>query len=295
MQRQLRYLALAPAVVFLAYGCKRVSAQNEAVEGENGAVAAAAVSEAGGDVTSGENAAMPKENEALAALGRMSNYLRSLKNFEVKATVTTEDVLQDGSKVQSSKRVDAVVSRPNKLRIQLGSEFKKRLYVYDGSTFTVFAPRQNVYATIDAPKTLPELATLLEDKYDIELPLVDLMRWGAAGSAADGVIGARDIGPANIEGVTTEQYVFRNDGVDWQVWIQEGEYPLPRKLVLTTLTDEARPEHQATYEWNLAPSFDDDAFKFTPPPGSKKITIAEARAIRAAEEKAAQKTGGTTK
>ena len=160
MQRQLRYLALAPAVVLVAYGCKRVSAQNEAIEGENAAVAAA-VATADGDVSSTVSAAMPKESDALNALNRMSNYLRTLKNFEVKATVTTEDVLEDGSKIQTNQRVDAVASRPNKLRIQLGGEFKKRLYVYDGSTFTVFAPRQNVYATVDAPKTLPELATTI--------------------------------------------------------------------------------------------------------------------------------------
>ncbi|HMC57512.1 MAG TPA: DUF2092 domain-containing protein [Gemmatimonadaceae bacterium] len=289
MMQKLRYLALASAAAWAVTGCKRVSAQNEVVEGENAAVAAAA-NTAGGDVSSSVNAPMPKEADALSALGRMSTYLRTLKNFEVKATVTTETVLDDGSKMTTAQRVEAVASRPNKLRIQLSSDRKKRLFVYDGKTFTMFAPRQNVFAVVDAPNTIQALATMLEDKYDIELPLVDLVRWGAAGSAADGVSGARDVGPAEIDGVTCEQYIFRNDGLDWQVWIQQGEYPLPRKLVLTTLTDEARPQHTAIYEWNLAPSFDESAFAFVAPAGAKKITVAEARAVRAAE----QKQGGTS-
>ena len=58
---------------------------------------------------------------------------------------------------------------------------------------------------------------------------------------------------------------FRQDGLDWQVWIQLGDYPLPRKVVLTTLTDEARPQYVATFTWNLAPSFNEAAFSVVPP------------------------------
>ena len=60
-----------------------------------------------------------------------------------------------------------------------------------------------------------------------------------------------------------------------QIWIQQGDYPLPRKLVLSTLTDEARPQHTSVYTWNLAPSFDDAAFVFDPPSGAQKIVFAE--------------------
>ena len=37
---------------------------------------------------------------------------------------------------------------------------------------------------------------------------------------------------------------------------------LPRKLVITTKTDEARPQHAVVYTWNLAPSFNEGAFTF---------------------------------
>jgi hypothetical protein len=41
---------------------------------------------------------------------------------------------------------------------------------------------------------------------------------------------------------TCEHYAFRQEGLDWQIWIQ-GDYPLPRKFVIRTLTDDARPQH----------------------------------------------------
>ena len=83
------------------------------------------------------------------------------------------------------------------------------------------------------------------------------------------------VGPSQIGGVTCGHYAFRQEGLDWQVWIQLGDYPLPRKLVLTTLTDEARPEYVATYTWNLAPSYNDEGFTFTPPAGAGRVVLAD--------------------
>jgi hypothetical protein len=59
----------------------------------------------------------------------------------------------------------------------------------------------------------------------------------------------------------------------WQVWIQSGAYPLPRKLVITTMSDDARPEHTAVYTWNLAPSFNEAAFVFEPPAGAGRVLL----------------------
>jgi len=51
-------------------------------------------------------------------------------------------------------------------------------------------------------------------------------------------------------------------------------FPLPRRLVITTLTDDARPQHSDTLTWNLAPSFNDDAFVFNPPADAKRVVLA---------------------
>ena len=220
------------------------------------------------------------DTAATGALTRMGAYLRTLKSFEIKGNVTREEVAEDGQKIQIASKVDVVAERPNRLRAELASDRKRRLYFYDGSTFTVFAPRQNFYATVSAPSTLNELANHLEDTYDIELPFVDLFRWGTPEGNVNVITAAVDVGPSEVEGVTCEQYAFRQEGLDWQVWIQAGQFPLPRKLVVTTLTDEARPQYSATYTWNLAPSFDKSSFVFEAPKEAKKIAIADVRAIK---------------
>jgi hypothetical protein len=165
--------------------------------------------------------------------------------------------------------------KPDRLRLTTSSDRKERLFLYDGKNFTLFAPRKNFYSTVPAPPTIRELADRLDTQYGIEMPFVDLFRWGTPQSNAKDITAAADIGPSVIDGVTCEQYAFRQPGLDWQVWIQEGDFPLPRKLVLTTTTDDARPQYEAVYTWNLAPSVDADAFAFVPPKDAKQIPIVD--------------------
>ena len=190
---------------------------------------------------------------AIAALQKMGTYLRTLKSFGVHAMVTTEDVMEDGEKIQRSNVTDLIAVRPNKMRVDIADQRQPRTLYYDGKTFTMWAPRVKYYATAPAPATIGELVDTLDAKFDIDVPFVDLFRWGTPESDVSDITDATDIVPVSINGVTCEQYAFRQKGLDWQVWIQNGEYPLPLKLVLTTTTDDARPEHSSLYTWNLAP------------------------------------------
>ena len=219
----------------------------------------------------------------MEALNKMGAYLRTLKDFQVRADVTSEDVLTDGQKVQFAQSTNLLAQRPNRLLAEVDGDRGSRLYLFDGKSFTFFARHAGYYATVAAPATIAQLVEVLDEKYDIQMPLVDLFHWGGPRSSAAEISAAAVVGPSQVGGVSCEHYVFRQPGLDWQIWIQMGDHPLPRKLVLTTTTDEARPQHTSALTWNLAPSFNDAVFTFTPPPGVNKIVLAEDEAASAAE------------
>jgi hypothetical protein len=212
--------------------------------------------------------------EAMKALDHMGAYLRTLKDFQVQAEITSEDVLADGQKLQYASTTNVLAQLPSKLRVSVEGEQKSRLFLYDGKSFTLFARRMGYYATVPAPDTIGKLIEALIEKYDVEIPLVDLFVWGGPHASANEITAAADAGPGTVEGVTCERYAFRQPGLDWQVWIQLGDHPLPRKLVLTTTTDEARPQHTSVLTWNLAPSYSEAAFVFDPPGDAHKIVFA---------------------
>jgi hypothetical protein len=219
--------------------------------------------------------AMERDPDAIKALEDMSTYLRTLKAIQVHATTSRDEVLTDGQNVTFAGTVDMLAERPNHLRVEVINDKQHRMYFDDGKTFNVWAPRVKYYATIPAPPTLRELADKLSDQYNLDMPLADLFYWGDRKSTDD-IVGAIDLGAAQVDGTTCEHYAFRQEGADWQVWIQQGDYPLPRKLMITTTTDPARPRFTSVITWNLAPSFDDAAFAFEPPKDATKITLAEA-------------------
>ncbi len=210
---------------------------------------------------------------AIAALEKMGGYLRTLKAFRVQAITTNDTVLEDGQKIQHEGTADILANVPKGLRIHTDNDRHERLFLYDGKAFTLWGQRMDYYATVDAPDTIGKLADMLEEKYGMDLPEIDLFRWGTAKMDTTAIIGAMDVGPAVINGTTCQHYAFRQDDIDWQIWIQKGDYPLPRKVVITTKTDDARPQHTAEYQWDLAPSFNDAAFTFDPPKGALRVVL----------------------
>ena len=171
----------------------------------------------------------PVDPGAMAALEKMGGYLRSLRAFQVEAVTSTEEVLNNGQKVQFDAVVNTVARMPDRVLIEVHSDRRDRAFVYDGKQFTIFAKRVNFYATVPAPPTVFQLADALDTTYDIELPVADLFRWGGPTSKGAAITSAMVVGPSEIGGITCTQYAFRQEGLDWQLWIQLGDYPLPRK------------------------------------------------------------------
>ena len=69
----------------------------------------------------------------------MGAYLRTLKSFQVRADVATDDVLDDGQTIQFSSKVDLVAARPNRLRIEVTDDKGHRFFFFNGKNFTIFA------------------------------------------------------------------------------------------------------------------------------------------------------------
>ena len=103
-------------------------------------------------------------------------------------------------------------------------------------------------------------------------PAGDLLYRNAYDILMDGVTDGFVVGKAVIEGVLCDHLAFRAPHVDWQIWVQQGTQPLPRKIVITTRDLTNAPQFAVTVtKWNLKPTFGAQTFAFTPPAGVKKV------------------------
>lgn len=230
-------------------------------------------------VAAAEPAAPPVVDQAaIDALTRMSTFLRGLKTFEVAASTEIDEVMDDGQKLQFAGKTTYKVQRPDRMFVQLVGDRKVRQVYYDGKTVTVASPRMGFYAVVDAPPTIAEMLDLARDKYDIEIPLADLFRWGTEQIPADVIQGARVVGYASVNGVDTDHYAFRGAEVDWQIWIARGDRPFPAKVVITSKNEDQSPQYSAELAWSVPSSLPASTFAFKPPQGAVKITVADAAA-----------------
>jgi hypothetical protein len=211
--------------------------------------------------------------------------LRSLKSFSVKVYSSTEDVLDNGQKIMTGNQVRYVVQSPNKIFAEVSADGDRhRFFYYDGANFTVRGNANNYYASVPFTGTNGELLTKIYEKYGVELPLQDLFRWGNPALETGQPTAGIRVGSAKVGDWDTDHYAFRQQGVDFQVWIEKGDKPVPRKIVIATLDDPAQPEYIAVLDWNLSPEIPAGQFTYTPGPDSHKIPfLADAAPAAAAK------------
>jgi hypothetical protein len=211
--------------------------------------------------------------EAITALTKMGAFLRSLPAFTVRADTTIDEVLDTGQKIQFDSTVDLRVRQPDRLRADVVSARMQRQFFYDGKTLTLYGARVKYYARVPAPSTIRQMLDVAEQRYGLVWPLADLFYWGTDEARIAGIRGAITVGSSRIGGVECDQYAFREEAVDYQVWIGKGKTPVPRKLVITTRQEEGQPQYVAVLRWDLAPKHDDKVFAFAPPKDARRIVF----------------------
>jgi len=214
--------------------------------------------------------------EATAALTEMGNYLNSLKSFTVISEMLMDEVLLTGQKILVTGTTKYSTRLPDRLRISSKIEGIDRdhEYYYDGKTFTIYGNQDKYYALFDAPDSIGKLLDIAQDKYNIEIPLRDLFYWGTEKNRMVDVQSAIFIDLSRINGKPCKHYAFQQEDVDWQIWIEDDETPLPLQLVITSKLENGQPQYISTMTWDVAPQLPDGTFVFTPPEGAHMIDIA---------------------
>ena len=210
--------------------------------------------------------------DALALLRKSTDYLAAAKRFSLVTDTTIEVVLADGQKLQFGHRVAITVQRPNKMRAQRVGELISQTFTYDGHTLSVMLPQQDYYAQAAVPPTLEGMLDTARDKLNVIAPGADFVYPNAYERLTDGLTSAYVVGKAVVDGARCDQIAFRNAEVDWQVWIEEGAKPVPRKFIVTSKKMPQSPQFVSVMsDWQTAPQISANTFSFMPPKGAQRI------------------------
>jgi hypothetical protein len=210
--------------------------------------------------------------DAKAILKAMSDYMGSLKTIEITFDSDIEVITPQLEKIQFTSSGEVLLSRPDKIRARRVGGYADVEMVFDGKVVSILGKNVNGYAQFDAPGTLDQLFEALREGYGVALPGADLLVSRPFDVLIAGVQEAKHIGRGVVEGVECEHLAFRNGDTDWQLWVELGDAPFPRKLVITSKTLNCAPQYTMRVKsWKTGVQPAADAFTFVPPAGAKKI------------------------
>jgi len=221
--------------------------------------------------------------DALQILKRMTDYLENTQQFTMHTENTFEDVLATGQKIQFGFSSDIVVQRPNKIRAERTDGFADKLFVFDGAKLSVYDPQLDVVSIVDVPGDIDNLLHFARDALDLVPPAGDMVFSNAFELLTAGMTSGFVVGKSVIGGVSCDHIAFTTDVVDWQVWVADGDRPLPYKYVLTTRDDPAQPQFVTMIsDWSTDPKIEDGTFAFSPPAATLEIDFIRVDAGNAA-------------
>ncbi len=211
------------------------------------------------------------EPDAAKVLGAMSEYLGSLERFSVDYNVETEAVSYEGQKLQFASSGEIKVQRPDKLHASRKGAIADLELILDGSALTLHGKKANAFFQLPAT-TIEQAVDALRNDVGFDAPGADLLSEQPLQHAETDTISGMHVGMTFLDGVQVHHLAFRGKEVDWQLWVTDGEKPLPLKYVITSKWVAASPEYSIEFRnWNTAPSIDNSSFVFTPSTDAKKL------------------------
>lgn len=215
----------------------------------------------------------PKADEVLK---RMCDALCAARAFSFEVHSDMDVGLETGQLVQLHRHSKVVAVRPDKLHVVTEGDNVSDTAWYDGRTLTLLNGHAGTYAAIDAPDRLEAMLDHVIKQYGLTVPLADLFFPNLYEVLTEHTLSGVYVGLHSVDGQPCHHLAFRQEMIDWQVWIDAGEHAVPRKLVITYTREPGFPHYAAVLEnWDLAAKPPAGVFAFRPPPGTKQIEMSE--------------------
>ena len=216
--------------------------------------------------------ALAQASDARTILKAMSDYVGSQKNIELTFDSDIEVITPQLEKIQFTNSGEALLNRPNNLRAHRVGGYADVALFFDGKTVSIFGKHLNGYTQFDAPGSVDQLFQALRAGHGVALPFADLLLTNSYDTLVADVVEAKHIGRGVIDGRECEHLAFRNFDTDWQLWVEVGKRPIPRKMVITSKTLNSAPQYTLRIKtWNTDIRPAPAAFVFAPPANAQKL------------------------
>jgi hypothetical protein len=198
-------------------------------------------------------------------LRRMTNYLASLRSFQVVVTKT-------GQKMQIATESKVSVLRPSRLASEQVGAHNGMGFWYDGRTMTLECRANLTYGTLPAPPTIDETINRARREFQIDAPGADLISSDPYDVLTEQIKGGHFVGRETMDGVAVNHIALVGDQGDLQLWIKDGPEPLPVRYSITNKVTKGEPEVSVHLtNWETKVSIPASTFEFRAPASATRV------------------------
>jgi hypothetical protein len=228
---------------------------------------------AGAAATAEEGAHM--DPRAVERLRSMSDALAKARTLSFEAETLYDQVELSGVRIKRAVSHEVVLRRPDSLYFESRrDDGKVRDGRYDGKALTIVPEGGGSYARIEAPGTIDTMLDVIQADYQVQLPVVDLLYDDLYGKLKDHLLSGVYLGERTIGGEVLDHLSFETTGADVQLWLERGDRPLPRRMVVTLVNAPNQPEYFTVIRrWQVDGEVDGGLFRFEPPADWRRIQI----------------------
>jgi hypothetical protein len=202
-------------------------------------------------------------------LRAMSDYLQAAEQFTFRADVAYDVVTVHGQMLQYGGTGEIAVRRPDHFRVEHRGDEKNLRVVFNGEMFTFHNIQANLYAQKEMKTDIDTAVDRMFDRFGFSVPTADLVYSNPYATLTGSVDDGFHVGMHIVDGVTCHHLSYSQESIDWQIWIEDGPRPLPRKLLITYKDEPGSPQYAVHLSrWNLDPRISDAYFEFVPPVGA---------------------------
>jgi len=206
----------------------------------------------------------------------MSDLLAGADSFALEAEEIYDEVPEQSPRTQLSNLRRVALRRPDRLVADATGDAINRSVWFDAGQFAALDKEQFTYTTLDVPERIDDALDAIFDQTGIVVPLADFVYTDVYDRLMAGVQRGVYLGVHDVGGIACHHLSFEQETIDWQLWIDAGDQPLPRKLVIAYKTEDEVPQYAVTIRaWNLGAQLPDELFVFEPPEGAERIELPE--------------------
>ncbi len=220
------------------------------------------------------------DSQAIDAFKRMSQHLKNAKTLSFTTAGLREVADASGIKTLQSRIGMVVVQRPDRFYARALRDDGWEVQVwFDGASLSiaVSGAKGARYAAIAAPKgakTIDGILDHLIDEYDYVLQLGDLLYSDVYGTLGDALLSAVHLGRKLVGGRLCHHLSLEFPGADAQLWVQDGDDPVPCRWAFTLRDEPSEPLFVSSFDsWVSNPSVDTARFRFVAPAGATKMEM----------------------